>query len=169
MSTELESRIAKLEARVQELEDEREIRELLSRYGFNADCRRDDKYVDLYTDDGVVDLGEGGAGRGRPFRWEGKEAIRQFIADPEGHHREDVYGRSMHLQGNNVVTHIQGDEALVNSYSIALTASPDLRMLTAGNNLWRLKKIDGKWLFQERRRRVLGSEDYIANVDDTPE
>jgi hypothetical protein len=58
----LESRLLKLEARIRELEDERHIRELLARYGYNADCCRDKEYVELYTDDGVMDLSPGGAG-----------------------------------------------------------------------------------------------------------
>jgi len=31
----------------------------------------------------------------------------------------------MHVQGNNVVTHITGDDAIVNSYSIVLAGEPN--------------------------------------------
>jgi len=48
--------IKDLESRVRVCEDEREIRELLSRYGYNADCCRDEEYVALWTDDASYDL-----------------------------------------------------------------------------------------------------------------
>jgi len=43
------ARLEALEARVQELEDERAIRDLLSRYGYTADSCKDEAFVDLYT------------------------------------------------------------------------------------------------------------------------
>lgn len=163
----LSARIAKLEARVEELENEREIRNLLSRYGYNADCCRDDEYVDLYTEDGIMNLASGGDD---VRRYEGKERLRQFITDPNGHSKPGYYGKSMHMQGNNVVTHINKDEAIVNSYSVVLvgdgTSRPEL--YTAGNNQWSLKKVDGRWHIKERRRRNLGDKYYVDNLDATP-
>jgi SnoaL-like domain len=52
----LETRSAAREQRVQELEDERAIRELLARYGFNADACRDEASINRYTEDGVMNL-----------------------------------------------------------------------------------------------------------------
>ena len=42
----LENKILQMGARFKELEDERSIREVLSRYGYNADNGRDQAYVD---------------------------------------------------------------------------------------------------------------------------
>jgi hypothetical protein len=166
----LEARIAKLEARIVELEDDRAIRELLARYGFNADGCRDREYVELYTEDGVMDLSTGGrSGYVGVVRWEGKKQLWEFITDPKGHHLPGFYGNAMHIQGNNVVTHIKGDEAVVNSYSIVLRGDgADAKLYSAGNNQWRLKKVGGKWLFKERRRRQIGDPDYTKNLDATP-
>jgi hypothetical protein len=163
----LEARLAQLEARVQELEDERKIREVLSRYGFNADCHRDREYVELYTDDGVLDLSDGGMGKYDGIvRFEGKAALYEFktTARPAG-----LHGQVMHCMGNNVVTHIDGDEAVVDSYSVVLKGSgPNVGVWTAGNNQWRLKKVAGTWLLKERRRRSIGDADFTTNVDATP-
>jgi hypothetical protein len=164
--TDLLARIAKLEARIEELEDERAIRELLARYGYNADCCRDEAYVDLYTEDGAIEVAAGA----NHFRHIGKDQIRGFIKDPNGHSAPGFYGKAMHVQGNNVVVHVHGDEATVNSYSIVLHGDGSMtpKLLTAGNNQWELRKVDGRWLIVERRRRNLGDERYIGNLDATP-
>jgi hypothetical protein len=160
------ARIARLEARVQELEDERAIRELLARYGFNADCCRDEAYVDLYADDGAIEVSAGP----NTFRCEGKEQIRAFIKDPDGHSSPGFYGKAMHLQGNNVVVHLRGDEATVNSYSVVFKGDESMTptLLTAGNNQWALRKVEGEWLIVERRRRNVGDPRYPGNLDATP-
>ena len=163
---ELEARIKQLEARMTEAEDERAIRELLARYGYTADVCKDKEYVDLYTEDGVMDLGS--ASYGRLMRWEGKKGIWEFITDPRGHHNEK-YGKRMHVQGNNVVCHIKGDTAIVNSYSIVLLSKGNDTILDgAGNNQWTLKKVQGKWYIKERRRRQIGGIQYHQNLEATP-
>src|SRR5271156_1355869 len=100
----LESRLASLEAKLQELEDDRKIRELLSRYGFNADLGRSAEWVGLWTDDGAFevaiprawDAGIGdqetidrqdaaSTGKDQVVRHEGREALDRFIRDPESH------------------------------------------------------------------------------------
>jgi hypothetical protein len=168
----VQARLAALEARIKELEDDRAIREVLARYGYNADGCRDEAYIALYTDDGVMNLT---VGPGTPHYkgvmvWKGKDELRQFITDPGAHHRPGFYGHSMHVQGNNIVTHIDGDQAVVNSYSIVLHDDDgNLRLQSAGNNQWQLKKVDGQWLIQERRRRQVGDGHYTGNLDATPE
>jgi hypothetical protein len=165
----LEQRVLKLEARLQELEDERSIRELMSRYGYNADCRRDKEYIDMYTEDGAMDLDASGREGSDHLRWEGTERLWEFISDPNGHHRPEIYGKSMHLQGNNVVVHVRGNDAVVNSYSVVLIGDgSNVQLITAGNNEWTLRKVDGRWLFKERRRRQIGGSEYVGNLDATP-
>ena len=167
---ELERRIQQLEARMTEAEDERAIRELLARYGYTADVKKDKEYIDLYTEDGVMNLGSGSRpGYEAIRRWEGKKGLWEFITDVQGHRHPAQYGNRMHAQGNNVVCHIDGDTAVVNSYSIVLLRSGDDVLLnSAGNNQWTMKKIDGKWHIKERRRRHIGGEEYHVNLDATP-
>ena len=93
---EMERRIQQLEARMTEAEDERAIRELLSRYGYTADVKKDKEYVDLYTEDGVMNLGAGSNSAYETLhRWEGKDGLWQFITDTKGHHHPDMYGKRM--------------------------------------------------------------------------
>jgi uncharacterized protein (TIGR02246 family) len=162
----LEARIKQLEARMSELEEERAIRDLLARYGFNADCGRDDAFADLFTEDTVFDLQATSYGEVVDRRTTGREALREYRA---AHRNPDFYGHALHMQGNNVVIHIDGDSAVVNSYSVVLHDDKGtLRLWTAGNNQWALQKVDGQWLIKERRRREVGAPGWTENLDATP-
>jgi len=164
------ARLEALEARVQELEDERAIRDLLSRYGYTADSCKDEAFVDLYTEDGSMKLSL------RPSEftdetiavWKGRDQIRAFITNPQGHHSPALYGRSMHVN-DNIVVHIDGDEAVANSYQFAIAvAEPGVKVLSAGNNQWQFRKVDGEWQIKERRGAYLGDEFFESNMDATP-
>jgi hypothetical protein len=166
---ELMGRLAELEARVQELEDEREIRELLSRYGYTADTCKDEAFVELYTEDGAMKLSMPNAPSDDPIVvWEGRDRVREFITNPAGHHSARLYGKSMHVN-DNMVTHVEGDEAVANSYQFAIAVDENgVRLLSAGNNQWQLRKIDGQWHIKERRGAYLGDAFFTANMDATP-
>ena len=99
---ELEATVATLAARAQELEDDREIRNLPAGYGYMADnC---------------------------------------------------------------------GDEAVADSYGIAIaTADGENTIVSAGNNQWQLRRVDGRWLIRERRGATLGDDKFTTNLDATPE
>ena len=166
----LEARLAAMEARIQELEDERAIRDLLARYGFTADSCKDEAFVELYTEDGAMKLSGRAASSGEKVAiWQGKDQVRRFITNPEGHHRPQLYGKSMHMQ-DNIVTHLQGESAVANSYQFAVAVDGNgVKMLSAGNNQWQLRKVDGKWLIRERRGAYLGDEFFTTNMDATPD
>jgi hypothetical protein len=71
--------IEQLEARVRQLEDERDLRDLLARYSFTADLYRGSAWVDLWTDDGVYNLGTGYEPDGRTRSYEGREQLMDLI------------------------------------------------------------------------------------------
>src|SRR5262249_48926604 len=126
----LEATAAALTARVQDLEDDRAIRDVLARYGFTADTCKDEDFVDLYTDDGRIMIAASAKARamfgaGEWVLYEDKDGIRSFITHPKGHHSPQLYGKSMHLQGNNLVTEIQGDEAVAKGYQVAIVVDDD--------------------------------------------
>jgi uncharacterized protein (TIGR02246 family) len=170
---EVQARLTALETRIQELEDDRAIRSLLARYGFTADTSNDEAYVQLYTEDGAINLTfPGGEANGQEtvVVWTGKDQVREFITQRGLHHQPGHDGKLMHVQGNNLVTHINGDAAVVNSYSVVLKDdSEGISVTSAGNNQWLLEKVDGTWLIKERRRREIGGQGYTANLDATPE
>ena len=154
------------------MEDDRAIRDVLARVGYTADDCEDDAFVALFTDDGGIRLSNpkakeafGGDGFAE---WQGRDGVHEFITHPKGHHRPELYGKSMHLHGNNLVTRIDGDEATAGSYGAALVAGDDgVSVLSAGNNHWRLRRVDGRWLLVERRGTSLGDEYFASNLDET--
>ena len=167
---ELHVRLAALEARVQELEDDRAIRDLLARYGFTADNCQDEAFVALYTEDGHIKVAANERARanfgvGEWIEYENREGVRAFITHPKGHHSPALYGKSMHLQGNNLVTYIAGDEAVASGYQVAIAVGDDgPRVLSAGNNEWQLQRVDGDWLIKERRGAYLGDDKFTTNL-----
>ena len=157
----MEDRLAMLEARLRELEDEREIRELLARYGYYADAPLDEEYFALFTDDCVMDVS---AGRGDdPYevvRWEGLAAMREFLSVRTAAHDNGFYGRSMHVQGNNLSIKVTGDDAVANGYSFIFHQDgPTLKLLSASINEWAFRREAGRWRIQMRKRRMPGAPD----------
>jgi hypothetical protein len=52
---------------------------------------------------------------------------------------------------------------------VALAVTDDgMKVLSAGNNRWQLRKVDGKWLIRERRGAYLGDDHFTTNIG-TPE
>lgn len=153
----VEARLAALERRVRELEDEREIRSLLGWYAYYADGCHDQQWVDLWTDDGVYDLSS--------CRWVGKEQLRAFISDPHVHHLPGFYGHSLHLQGTNLVIDIDEDDAVATGYNVLLHETLNVAsILRIGGNRWRFRRVNGRWLMAERRHRSVGDPEFAANL-----
>jgi len=171
---ELSATVAALSARLEALEDERAIRELVSRYSYHADCRRDEEWVDLWTEDGVYDLLStvhypDGSTRDLDRDWRGTQGLRELITDPEGHHRAGFYGHSMHTGGSSMVVHVDGERAIANSYSFLYQEHDGtVELVSAADNQWTLHKVHGRWLIKERRRRQVGTPAFVENLDATP-
>jgi hypothetical protein len=152
-----ESRIDALEARLQALVDDLEIRNVLSRYGYYADACLDEEYLALYTDDGAMDLAMAGV-YAEARRWEGADGLRDFITDPAGSHRPGYYGHTLHLLSQNVVVTVSGDDAVATGYSIVLRqAETGIETIGAGTNRWTLRREHGAWKISERVRRNVGT------------
>ena len=167
----LNARLEALEARITAYEDERAIRELLARYGILGDVCRDEEWVSLFTDDGVMDVSLAGL-HGMPSllrpRSVGHDELREFVSNPAGHHQPGYYGKCMHAQGLNTVVHVQGTSATANSYSLLLKHDGEhLVLLNAANNEWKLRKEGGTWHIEERRCRSVGDEQYVGNIEST--
>lgn len=157
----LADRLVEVEARLALLEDEKNIRELLSRYGYYADAMLDDEYFDLFTDDCVMDVS---TGRGDdPYailRWEGLAAMKEFMSVRTAGNGDGFYGRSLHMQGNNLSIKITGDTAVANNYSFIFHQDgATLKIISASINEWQVLRVDGTWKIQQRRRRMVGAPD----------
>lgn len=179
IAAELMQRVRQLEERLRTLEDDKAIRELLARYGFNADQGRSDDFVALFETDGALEvtlskaraqgasIAEGDAlasagdvpGEDVVVRHEGHAALGAFIRDPKGH--KAIEGMSLHLMGNNLVTRIDGDTATAESYNLTIVRrGAQFHVIGAAVNIWHLVKIDGAWRIKENRRRRPGTPGY---------
>jgi hypothetical protein len=168
----LEAAVAGLQERVAQFEDDRAIRDLLAEYGYTADGCKDEEFIDLYTDDAAIKLTANARARAvfgndtEWVTWDNREGIRKFITHPTGHHSPLLYGKSMHLQGNNLTVEIDGDEAIARGYQIAIVADEaTTRVISAANNVWQLRRVNGRWRIKERRGAYLGDEHFTTNLD----
>jgi hypothetical protein len=156
----VEARLAALEESQRRNDAQREIRDVLGRYSFCADMGLHDEWVALWTDDGVYDIVASPSTRaygGRRLVFEGQEGLRRLIEDPGGH--MNIEGRSAHLSEINLRTHLQGDEAVAETYDLVIVREQDAMTLWgAGINRWTFRRIDGQWRIAERVRRALGGE-----------
>ncbi|EFC86770.1 alpha/beta hydrolase fold domain-containing protein [Parafrankia sp. EUN1f] len=162
-----EDRLARLERRIGELEDEREIRYVLSRYGYMSDFGSVDDFVDLFTPDGALDISMGSSygEYASSERWEGSARLRDFVADPEGRWDKSWYGNVMHVQGNNVEVTVTGNTAIASGYALSIISRDGgLHVIGASSNRWELAKVGGRWLIRERKLRALGHREYAAMV-----
>ena len=144
--------IAELAARVQRLEDEREITRVLTRYGFAVDLGDADATGALYTDETVIDLG-------LTSEFRGTEGARQLVLD-ERH--QEIVGRCAHTMGPFVIdVDIDGDHATATGYVRVYISDPDMR----NPRLWRigytkleLRRSGAKWQIAERLSRSIGAD-----------
>lgn len=163
----VEERLASLERRITELEDERAVRELLTRFGYVMDFGSVDDFVDLFDPEGAMDLSMGTSYGDHAVteRWEGSARLHEFLADPEGRWDKSWYGNVMHVQGNNLEITITGDRALATGYAISLISRDGgLNVIGASANRWELTKTDGRWLIKERTLRAIGHDEFAAMV-----
>jgi hypothetical protein len=170
---ELSLAIENLERRVRACEDEREIRELLSRYGYNADGCRNDEYVALWTDDATYELNvvmtEGDNVEEMIRTWHGKDGMRDLITDSNGHSRPGFYGHSLHVSDVNLVIHVDGDDAVANGYSLLYKEVDGvIHLISAGSNEWKLRRTDGNWLIRARSRSQMGTAGFAEQLRATP-
>jgi hypothetical protein len=151
------------------LEDERAIRALLARYAFHADRCLDDAWVSIFAEDGVIDIDVGDVSEGTTYQHRGTAELREWIS--RMHQREGFRpGKMMHLPLCNLVSYIDHDTAVADTYSVVIQHEDgETALQSAGNNEWRLVKVDGRWLIRERRRRSIGSAAYLRNLEATPE
>ena len=143
-----QERLQDLARRLQALEDERDIAQLVARYGPLVDTG-DSSVADFWVEDGVYDVDE--------LLMEGATAVAAMVRSPQ--HQRFVAGGCAHFQGPVDVV-LRGDEADAVGYSLMLVheeAGFRLRRVTA--NHWYLTRSDSGWRVARRTSRKLdGSE-----------
>ncbi|MEH6593768.1 MAG: nuclear transport factor 2 family protein [Halioglobus sp.] len=151
-----------LYARLQAVEDELAIRNLIARYGLTVDCGDADAAAALHTADCVYEVVAPGSGRADNERhveaslfMEGPEAIREML-NGAGH--QALVPNCAHTVGPLSVD-VNGDSASATGYSrLYHSDGEDVRLVRLGFNHWLLRREEGSWRIQRRKSCPIGSE-----------
>ena len=134
-----------LAARVQTLEDEKEIRRVLVEYGEYLDRRDYHAYASLFARDGVWTGGFGS--------FTGPAAIEQMLVDNMGEPEAGFVNKdNFHLMTTMVVD-VDGDSAIARSRYMFMTRSADDRpqIALAGRYEDQFVREDGAWKIKARK------------------
>lgn len=137
-------RVAALAQQVQRLQDEKEIREVVIRYGEYLDARDYAGYASLFASDGVWTGGFGSA--------TGPAAIQEMLEKNLGKPEEGFINKANFHLNTTVVVAVDGDTAKVRSRYMFFTASPDNRPLPAlaGRYVDEFVRENGAWKIKAR-------------------
>jgi len=137
-------RVATLEKRVQQLQDEQAIREVIIRYGEYLDARDYAGYASLFAKDGVWTGGFGSA--------TGPVAIQEMLEKNLGKPEPGFINKSNFHLVTTVVVDVDGDTAKARSRYTFFTASPDNRPTPAlaGRYVDEFVRENGTWKIKKR-------------------
>ena len=137
-------RVAALEKRVQQLQDEQAIREVVVRYGEYLDARDYAGYASLFASDGVWTGGFGS--------FTGPAAIEEMLEKNLGKPQPGFINKANFHLMTTVVVHVDGDTARVRSRYTFFTASPDDRPTAAlaGRYVDEFVRENGAWKIKRR-------------------
>jgi len=142
--------LARLEARLQALEDREEIRSLIAAYGPLADTGDGEAIAALWTADGGYGVGGMGLARGR-------DAIAALMQGTT--HRELMSDGCAHLLGP-VAIDLDGDRASARGHSVVfrhIGTSFEAHRVSA--NRWGLVRTAGGWRVSHRENALLDGDD----------
>lgn len=145
MVSDLEERLVRLETRVRQLEDEREVTRVLASYGPLVDSGEADAVAALWEADGVYDVDE--------LFMRGHEQIAAMVRS--SHHQSWIRGGCGHLVLPPYVR-VTGDDAVAVCYSLMVVHEDGhfvVRRVTA--NHWSLRRGAQGWRVMVRTSRVL--------------
>jgi hypothetical protein len=75
----------------------------------------------------------------------------------------------MHVSSENLVLHVDGDTAVANGYSLLYKeVSGQIHLLSAGSDEWTLRRVEGTWLIQGRKRSQTGTGGFATTLSATP-
>ncbi|MCE4267524.1 nuclear transport factor 2 family protein [Rhodococcus globerulus] len=141
------ARLELLEGRVGELEDHRDITQLIAFIGPACDSGAADAFADRFLPDGVYNVGA------RAFV--GSDQVRKVVA--EGRHLEYMAAGCAHLMTPPHIE-VDGDRAVAVNYTVLAIHSTETELWEprrVSANRWMLRRVDGAWKVQDRSIDVL--------------
>jgi hypothetical protein len=129
-------------------DDRAAIEDLQARYLFAMDFGNPDLYVTLFTQDGVLDIGNG--------EIKGRQAIRDVIAKMPNSRTSENGLRPASGRHNisNIVLKVNGNKATARAYWFHYSNNnPERRGVFSGYGHYEdeMVKVNGQWLFTKRR------------------
>lgn len=122
------------------LEEKDAIRELMARYCFHFDNGEFNQWLDLFTDDGVFDLGAMG-------RISGRVGLQQFLKTIP---LTNGLPLMKHCVMNSIVS-VTGKHATARSYVIVVRGGEQVTVSIAGRYEDQVVKDGNTWRFNERK------------------
>jgi hypothetical protein len=159
-----EARLAALEGRLSELEDQVALYQLMSAYGPLVDSGDAEATAALWVEDGIYDWGGGPKpAPGAPMK-EGaagaaysQAAIADMVRGP--YHQEIIHGGSGHVIGLPHIV-LDGDTAVATSYSrLYRRDGENFRVWRVGANRWEFVRTPQGWRVKNRVNRVLNGDE----------
>lgn len=140
-----DDRLAELERRLAQVEDERAIERLIASYGPLVDAGEAEATAQLWAEDGSYDV-EG-------WMMTGRADVAAMVRS-DAHQR--LIGRgSTHFLGPTVVT-VDGDGAVAVCESVLVVRHEKKYLVVrAGAHYFRLRRIEGRWQITSRVTRTL--------------
>ncbi|HET9501091.1 MAG TPA: nuclear transport factor 2 family protein [Marmoricola sp.] len=144
-ATTTEERLAAMEERLQRLEDEQAIVQLVASYGPLVDSGSAELVAALWTEDGVYDVDELFMGS--------RADIAAMVGSPE--HQGLIARGCTHFLGP-VQVQVDGDEAVAVCHSILLVHHEGRYLpVRSGANRWELRRTAAGWSTVRRTTRAL--------------
>src|SRR5580692_783925 len=140
-----DDRLARIELRVQALEDERAVYELMASYGPAVDSNSREEAARLWISDGVYDVDVG--------EWRGQDAIASMLG--EDFHQSCLADGCSHQVSISKVT-VGGDTAVATGYMQLIVRKGEtfeLRRQTVQR--WELVRTDDGWRIAHRTGRLI--------------
>ncbi|HEY6417859.1 MAG TPA: nuclear transport factor 2 family protein [Candidatus Binataceae bacterium] len=123
------------------LEDREEIRELYARYAMTIDNADYDAWVDCFTEDGTFESTRFG-------KHTGAQGLRRFTAI----YRESLGGAQVRHVITNLTFQLDGESGTGNCYLLYYHCKDmKVQQMAVGQYRDRLRKSNGKWLFESRQ------------------
>lgn len=158
----IESRLQALEERLERVEDELSIRNVLVRYGLAVDTGNPEATADTFTNDAEYDIGPLVTGGRNPVIINNREGIVNDLVLGDAHQR--LLPNCAHTIGP-VIVHVHENSASAVGYSRIYhrnrkeTKGNRFNLFRLGLNRWTLVRgTDGKWEVAKRSSRVLGNK-----------
>jgi ketosteroid isomerase-like protein len=151
-------RETELAERVERLEDVRRIRQLIDLNWFLADAGPAEAFVELYTEDCVINLGRLVTPEHDTIV-EGHAGVRARYTD---HAHSQWEGRSHHVSAGPEAILVDGDAARALTYAVTtMLIDGEPKIILVGFNVWRLRRAAGRWRISHRWARRLGDTDNL--------